>query len=181
MSPRFCLAKVFFLRSLGILWLLLSGCQYAFEGSNPPLPAQAATLSIAPIENQTFEADLETFVMQALTNRLRNNSAVRLRGGTERSDLMLRVQLQQLIRENFDEPEALGVDQRLTLTGSATLQDQRNAKQLWHVKGLQVVISSSGSDSSSSAGLSGLNLSRGVEELTNAFADKVYSQIFYTF
>ncbi|MEC7221806.1 MAG: hypothetical protein VXW29_15525, partial [SAR324 cluster bacterium] len=53
------------------LLLLVVGCQYAFEGGNPPLPAEAATLSIAPIENQTFESDLETFVMQALSSRLR--------------------------------------------------------------------------------------------------------------
>ena len=72
-----------------------------FEGGNPPF-RQAATLSIAPIENQTFESDLETFVMQALSSRLRGNSAVRLRGGSERSDLLLRVRLAQLTRLNLD-------------------------------------------------------------------------------
>ena len=73
------------------LLLLVVGCQYTFEGGNPPLPAKAATLSIAHIENQTFESDLETFVMQALSSRFRSNSSVRLRGGSERSALLLRV------------------------------------------------------------------------------------------
>ena len=107
------------------LLLLVVGCQYTFEGGNPPLPAEAATLSIAPIENQTFESDLETFVMQALSSRLRSNSAVRLRGGSERSDLLLRVRLAQLTRMNLDEPEALAVAQQLTLVGNAILEDNR--------------------------------------------------------
>ena len=159
---------------------LLIGCQYAFEGGNPPLPAEAATLSIAPIENQTFESDLETFVMQALNSRLRSNSAVRLRGGSERSDLLLRVRLAQLTRLNLDEPEALAVAQQLTLVGSAILEDQRTKKQLWEVSNLRVEVSTS-NDSSSSADLSGQRLSRGIQELTENFAEKIYSQIFYNF
>ena len=160
--------------------LLLIGCQYTFEGGNPPLPAEAATLSIAPIENQTFESDLETFVMQTLNSRLRSNSAVRLRGGSERSDLLLRVRLAQLTRLNLDEPEALAVAQQLTLVGSAILEDQRTNKQLWEVSNLRVEVSTS-NDSSSSADLSGQRLSRGIQELTENFAEKIYSQIFYTF
>ena len=159
---------------------LLIGCQYTFEGGNPHLPAEAATLSIAPIENQTFESDLETFVMQALNSRLRSNSAVRLRGGSERSDLLLRVRLAQLTRLNLDEPEALAVAQQLTLVGSAILEDQRTNKQLWEVSNLRVEVSTS-NDSSSSADLSGQRLSRGIQELTENFAEKIYSQIFYTF
>ena len=162
------------------LLLLLIGCQYTFEGGNPPLPAEAATLSIAPIENQTFESDLETFVMQALNSRLRSNSAVRLRGGSERSDLLLRVRLAQLTRLNLDEPEALAVAQQLTLVGSAILEDQRTNKQLWEVSNLRVEVSTS-NDSSSSADLSGQRLSRGIQELTENFAEKIYSQIFYNF
>jgi len=159
---------------------LLIGCQYTFEGGNPHLPAEAATLSIAPIENQTFESDLETFVMQALNSRLRSNSAVRLRGGSERSDLLLRVRLVQLTRLNLDEPEALAVAQQLTLVGSAILEDQRTKKQLWEVSNLRVEVSTS-NDSSSSADLSGQRLSRGIQELTENFAEKIYSQIFYNF
>ena len=160
--------------------LLLIGCQYTFEGGNPPLPAEAATLSIAPIENQTFESDLETFVMQSLSSRLRSNSAVRLRGGSERSDLLLRVRLVQMTRMNLDEPEALAVAQQLTLVGSAILEDQRTNKQLWEVSNLRVEVSTS-NDSSSSADLSGQRLSRGIQELTENFAEKIYSQIFYNF
>ena len=160
--------------------LLLIGCQYTFEGGNPPLPAEAATLSIAPIENQTFESDLETFVMQSLSSRLRSNSAVRLRGGSERSDLLLRVRLAQLTRLNLDEPEALAVAQQLTLVGSAILEDQRTNKQLWEVSNLRVEVSTS-NDSSSSADLSGQRLSRGIQGLTENFAEKIYSQIFYNF
>ena len=159
---------------------LLIGCQYTFEGGNPHLPAEAATLSIAPIENQTFESDLETFVMQALNSRLRSNSAVRLRGGSERSDLLLRVRLVQLTRLNLDEPEALAVAQQLTLVGSAILEDQRTKKQLWEVSNLRVEVSTS-NDSSSSADLSGQRLSRGIQELTEKFSEKIYSQIFYNF
>ena len=163
------------------LLLLLISCQYAFEGGNPPLPAEAVTLSIAPIENQTFESDLETFVMQALSSRLRSNSAVRLRGGSERSDLLLRVRLVQMTRMNLDEPEALAVAQQLTLTGTAILEDQRTNKQLWEVSNLRVEVSTSSNDSSSSADLSGQRLNRDIQELTENFAEKIYSQIFYTF
>ena len=160
---------------------LLIGCQYTFEGGNPPLPAEAATLSIAPIENQTFESDLETFVMQALSSRLRGNSAVRLRGGSERSDLLLRVRLVQMTRMNLDEPEALAVAQQLTLTGTAILEDQRTNKQLWEVSNFRVEVSTSSNDSSSNADLSGQRLSRGIQELTENFAEKIYSHTFYTF
>jgi hypothetical protein len=163
------------------LLLLLISCQYAFEGGNPPLPAEAVTLSIAPIENQTFESDLETFVMQALSSRLRSNSAVRLRGGSERSDLLLQVRLVQMTRLNLDEPEALAVAQQFTLTGSAILEDQRTNKQLWEVSNLRVEVSTSSNDSSSSADLSGQRLNRDIQELTENFAEKIYSQIFYTF
>jgi hypothetical protein len=163
------------------LLLLLISCQYAFEGGNPPLPAEAVTLSIAPIENQTFESDLETFVMQALSSRLRSNSAVRLRGGSKRSDLLLQVRLVQMTRLNLDEPEALAVAQQFTLTGSAILEDQRTNKQLWEVSNLRVEVSTSSNDSSSSADLSGQRLNRDIQELTKNFAEKIYSQIFYTF
>ena len=163
------------------LLLLLIGCQYTFEGGNPPLPAEAATLSIAPIENQTFESDLETFVMQSLSSRLRSNSAVRLRGGSKRSDLLLQVRLVQMTRLNLDEPEALAVAQQFTLTGSAILEDQRTNKQLWEVSNLRVEVSTSSNDSSSSADLSGQRLNRDIQELTENFAEKIYSQIFYTF
>jgi hypothetical protein len=160
---------------------MLINCQYTFEGGNPPLPAEAATMSIAPIENQTFEPDLETFIMQALNNRLRSNSAVRLRGGSDRSDLLLQVRLTQLTRLNLDEPEALAVAQQLTLEGSAILEDQRTNKQLWEVSNLRVEVSTSSNDSSSGADLSGQRLSRGIQKLAETFAEKVYSQIFYTF
>ena len=163
------------------LLLLVVGCQYTFEGGNPALPAEAVTLSIAPIKNQTFESDLETFVMQALSSRLRSNSAVRLRGGSERSDLLLRVRLAQLTRLNLDEPEALAVAQQLTLVGNAILEDQRTNKQLWEVSNLRVEVSTSSNDSSSSADLSGQRLSRGIQKLTENFAEKIYSQIFYNF
>jgi len=118
--------------------------------------------------------------MQALNSRLRSNSAVRLRGGSERSDLLLRVRLVQLTRLNLDEPEALAVAQQLTLVGSAILEDQRTKKQLWEVSNLRVEVSTS-NDSSSSADLSGQRLSRGIQELTENFAEKIYSQIFYNF
>ena len=165
---------------LCLLWLVVGG-QYTFGGGNPPLPAEATTLSIAPIENQTFESDLETFVMQALSSRLRSNSAVRLRGGSERSDLLLRVRLAQLTRMNLDEPEALAVAQQLTLVGNAILEDQRTNQQLWEVSNLRVEISTSSNDSSSSADLSGQRLGRGIQGLTENFAEKIYSQIFYNF
>ncbi len=60
--------------------------------------------------------------MQALSSRLRSNSAVRLRGGSERSDLLLRVRLAQLTRLNLDEPEALAVAQQLTLVEAQFLK-----------------------------------------------------------
>ena len=119
--------------------------------------------------------------MQALSSRLRGNSAVRLRGGSERSDLLLRVRLVQMTRMNLDEPEALAVAQQLTLTGTAILEDQRTNKQLWEVSNLRVEVSTSSNDSSSNADLSGQRLSRGIQELTENFAEKIYSQTFYTF
>jgi hypothetical protein len=69
----------------------------------------------------------------------------------------------------------------LTLEGSAILEDQRTNKQLWEVSNLRVEVSTSSNDSSSGADLSGQRLSRGIQKLAETFAEKVYSQIFYTF
>jgi hypothetical protein len=167
------------------IWMLiasvLAGCQYSFEGSNPPLPSDAKTLHIAPIENQTFEADLDTQILQAIRSRLRDNSAVTLLPTAERSELQLTVQLLTLSKQNLDEPEALGAEVKLTLVGSVLLEDLRTGEEIVEQQPIRVVVSSSSNDGQDTVGLSGLTLSRGMEELRDQFVAKIYRQIFYTF
>ena len=56
--------------------LLLSGCGYVIEGSNPVLPNEAQTLALLPIQNQTFKAGLETDLVEQLSRLFRSNSSV---------------------------------------------------------------------------------------------------------
>jgi hypothetical protein len=86
-----------------------------------------------------------------------------------------------LSKQNLDEPEALGAEVKLTLVGSVLLEDLRTGEEIVEQQPIRVVVSSSSNDGQDTVGLSGLTLSRGMEELRDQFVAKIYRQIFYTF
>ena len=75
--------------------LLLSGCGYVIEGSNPVLPNEAQTLALLPIQNQTFKAGLETDLVEQLSRLLRSNSSVKMLTSGQ-ADLRLKITLLKL-------------------------------------------------------------------------------------
>ena len=75
--------------------LLLSGCGYVIEGSNPVLPNEAQTLALLPIQNQTFKAGLESDLVEHLSRLLRSNSSVKMLTSRQ-ADLGLRITLLKL-------------------------------------------------------------------------------------
>ena len=43
-----------------VLIMFVAGCGYSIMGGNPPLPMEAKSIGIQPVENHTFVAGLDT-------------------------------------------------------------------------------------------------------------------------
>lgn len=170
------------LRILVIVMLIgLAACGYQLEGTNPQLPSDATTLAIVPIQNQTFQAGLETRLMLRLRQLFRNNSSVEL-GTPQDADLVLDIQLQTLdAKQTSVSADGSTVVLQLELKGIVVLNDRKQNIVLWNEKGLNargILLYEQGE---TSTGLTGSTIGRGLDEVTNAFAKLVYERIFFRF
>ena len=59
-----------------VLILFVAGCGYSIMGGNPPLPMEAKSIGIQPVENHTFVAGLDTKTNAEIKNLLETNASV---------------------------------------------------------------------------------------------------------
>ncbi|MGK5094603.1 LPS assembly lipoprotein LptE [Deltaproteobacteria bacterium TL4] len=159
---------------------LLGGCGYSLEGSNPALPLKSQTLAILPIQNQTFQAGLDTSLIVQLRSQLRNNRSIRLVSPAE-ADLILHIKLTALdTGTEVVTTEGQQSEFKLSLTGKVSLEHQKTGKILWEIR---VVAQDTifYEEKEQATGITSFTLNRGIEELTKVFSQKVYEQIFYNF
>ncbi|MBF0286842.1 MAG: hypothetical protein HQM14_03415 [SAR324 cluster bacterium] len=173
---RFLLISVYF------IWISsLTGCGYQLEGTNPKLPAGAHSLAILPIQNRTFQTGLETRLMRNLRQLLRNNSSVNL-SNVQNAELVLDIQLRALnTKQTSVSADGFTVELQLVLEGNVILQNKNQKKLLWREGALDakgVLLYEKGE---ASTGLTGSTIGRGLDEVTSAFAKRVYERIFFRF
>ena len=164
---------------LGSIPLFL-GCGYHLEGSNPVLPEQAQTIAINPIQNQTFQAGLDTSLMVHLRQKLRNNSSVRLVTPSE-ADLLLEIKLTTLTKDQTSvAKEGQQSELTLSLTGSVSLENRKTRQTLWQTQTTaQSTIFYERQEQAT--GLTTFSINKGMEDVTLHFAEKVYEKIFVNF
>ena len=159
--------------------LLLSGCGYVIEGSNPVLPNEAQTLALLPIQNQTFKAGLETDLVEQLSRLLRSNSSVKMLTSGQ-ADLRLKITLLKLKTSSSGlSKDQISTGVKAILQGEVILEDTRTGSKVWEEKMLQVKLSESGSNDSDT--VSSISLSGSIRELIKQFAKKLYNRLFTTF
>ena len=169
-------------RSLVVVMLVgLAACGYKLEGSNPQLPSDSTTLAIVPIQNRTFQAGLETRLMRHLVQLFRNNASINLVVPQD-ADLVLDIKLQTLdAKQTSVSADGSTVELQLELSGSVVLKDRKQDTTLWSETGFNargILLYDKGE---TSMGLSGSSIGRGLDEVTNAFAERVYERIFIKF
>jgi len=181
-SSEFPLKKIvlFLHYFLGIAFgLLLSGCGYVIEGSNPVLPNEARTLALLPIQNQTFKAGLETDLVEQLSRLLRSNSSVKMLNSGQ-ADLRLKITLLKLKTSSSGlSKDQISTGVKAILQGEVILEDMRTGSKVWEEKMLQVKLSESGGNDSDT--VSSISLSGSIRELIKQFAKKLYNRLFTTF
>ncbi len=165
---------------LGIAFgLLLSGCGYVIEGSNPVLPNEARTLALLPIQNQTYKAGLETDLAEHLNRLLRSNSSVKIMP-LGQADLSMRITLLNLKTTS----SGLSKDQisrglKVIILCQVILEDMRSGNKVWEEKMLQFKLTESGRNETDT--VSSFSLSGGIRELIKQIATKIYDRLFTKF
>ncbi len=161
--------------------VMITSCGYQLEGTNPKLPTGAESLAILPIQNRTFQTGLETRLMRNLRQLLRNNSSVRL-SNIQNADLVLDIQLKALnTKQTSVSADGFTVELQLVLEGNVMLKNSNQNKLLWREAALNakgVLLYEKGE---TSTGLTGSTIGRGLDEVTSAFAKRVYERIFFRF
>ena len=159
--------------------LLLSGCSYVIEGSNPVLPNEAQTLALLPIQNQTFKAGLETDLAEQLSRLLRSNSSVKMLTSGQ-ADLRLKITLLKLKTSSSGlNKDQISTGVKAILQGEVILEDMRTGSKVWEEKMFHVKLSESGGNDSDT--VSSISLSGSIRELIKQFAKKLYDRLFTTF
>ena len=162
-----------------VLALMLSGCGYVIEGSNPVLPNEAQTIALLPIHNQTFKAGLETDLVEQLSRLLRSNSSVKMLTSGQ-ADLRLKITLLKLKTSSSGlSKDQISTGVKAILQGEVILEDMRTGSKVWEEKMLQVKLSESGGNDSDT--VSSVSLSGSIRELIKQFAKKLYNRLFTTF
>jgi hypothetical protein len=165
---------------LGItLWLFLAGCGYVIEGSNPVLPNEARTLALLPIQNQTFNAGLETDLSEQLNLLLRANSSVII-APSGIADLQLNITLLNLKTSSSGlSNEQISSGVKASIQGQAILEDKRTGLKVWEESALEVKLTESVGNETNL--VSSFSLSGSIRELIKLFALIIYERLFTTF
>lgn len=168
---------VMFIAAVGLI-----GCGYQLVGNNPPLPESAQTIAIAPIQNQTFQGELDTRLMKHLKRLIRNNASVYL-VTPEDADLLLKITLTELKTEHTSlSSDGLTIELNVTLHGTIVLEDQRNeGKKVWEEKEFGARSSVSYEKGEESTGMTVFTINRGMDQITEVFSKKIYERIFFNF
>ena len=159
--------------------ILISSCGYVIEGSNPVLPNDAKSLSVLPIQNRTFKAELETDLSEQLKGLLQSNSSVKLLPAGQ-ADLKLSITLFNLeLPSSGLSKDQISTGTQAVLKGKAVLEDSRTGSSVWEENMIQVKIAES--EGNQIENTSSLTLSGNIRELINRFAQNLYDRIFTNF
>ena len=166
---------------LGIAFgLLLSGCGYVIEGSNPVLPNEARTLALLPIQNQTFKAGLETDLAEQLNRLLRSNSSVKIIPSGQ-ADLRMSITLLNLKTTSSGlSKDQISTGVKMIIQCQVILEDMRSGgSKVWEEEMLQFKLTESGRNETDT--VSSFSLSGSIRELIKQIAKKIYDRLFTTF
>jgi hypothetical protein len=171
-------APFYFFAVISLL-LLTSSCGYVIEGSNPMLPNNAKTLAVPPIQNQTFQAGLETDLAEQFKSLLHSNSSVKILP-TGQADLKLSITLTKLQTASSGlSKDQISTGLKASLKGQAILEDRRTGNKVWEEKSIEVKLTESGENQI--INVSSLTLPGNLRELIERFAKKLYDRIFTNF
>ena len=166
---------------LGITFgLLLSGCGYVIEGSNPVLPNEARSLALLPIQNKTFKAGLETDLAQQLNRLLRSNSSVKIMPSGQ-ADLSMSITLLNLKTTSSGlSKDQISTGVKVIIQCQVILEDMRSGgSKVWEEEVLQFKLTESGRNETDT--VSSFSLSGSIRELIKQIAKKIYDRLFTTF
>ena len=165
---------------LGIaLGLLLSGCGYVIEGSNPVLPNEARTFALLPIQNQTFKAGLETDLAEQLNRLLRSNSSVKIMPSAK-ADLRMSITLLNLKTTSSGlSKDQISTGVKVIIQCQVILEDMRSGSKVWEEEMLQFKLTESERNEADT--VSSFSLSGNIRELIKQIAKKIYDRLFTTF
>ncbi|MEE1574844.1 MAG: hypothetical protein V1269_01475 [Deltaproteobacteria bacterium] len=157
----------------------MTGCGYSIIGGNPPLPRQAQSIGIYPVENHTFVAGLDTKTNAEIKKLLEANASVEILPANL-ADLQLSISMNEI------KSKSSGLDSLQNaggvifyLSGSAEIKERGNGAMIWKEQNLSVEMIESSSNNlvSNSLELSQENL----DELSRLFAEKIYHRLFLDF
>ena len=162
-----------------VLILFVAGCGYSIMGGNPPLPMEAKSIGIQPVENHTFVAGLDTKTNAAIKNLLETNASVEI-VPTAKADLQLSISLNEFRSKTsgLDSVQSAG-GVVFYLSGSVELNQRVDREMIWREKNLSVDVTDGNSN-----GLvaNSLELSQEhLDELSQLFAEKIYHRLFLEF
>ena len=162
-----------------VFFVFINGCGYLIEGSNPPLPNEAKTIAILPVQNQTFIAGLETDLSEQLNYLLRSNSSLKI-SPPKIADLQLSI----ILLDHKTSPSELSKEQisngiTASITGEAILFDTRINNKIWKDSMLEVHLTESLENEMET--ISGISLSGRTRQVIKLFAEKIYNLLFNNF
>tara|TARA_B100001250_G_C19691652_1_gene740586 strand:- start:386 stop:952 length:567 start_codon:yes stop_codon:yes gene_type:complete len=162
-----------------IFFLLIGGCGYTIEGSNPILPNEAKTISILPIQNQTFIAGLETDLSEQLNGLLRSNSSLKI-SPANIADLQISITLLNIKTNTYGlSKEQISSGVKATITGKTSLIDRRINKNIWNNSIIKVNLTESLENEMENT--SGISISGKTRQVIKLFAAKIYDRLFNNF
>ena len=179
-APIFSMSLVKYSIILIPVWIMsMTGCGYSIIGGNPPLPRQAQSIGIYPVENHTFVAGLDTKTNAEIKKLLEANASVEILPANL-ADLQLTISMNEI------KSKSSGLDSLQNaggvifyLSGSAEIKERGNGAMIWKEQNLSVEMIESSSNNlvSNSLELSQENL----DELSRLFAEKIYHRLFLDF
>ena len=117
-----------------VLILFVAGCGYSIMGGNPPLPMEAKSIGIQPVENHTFVAGLDTKTNAAIKNLLETNASVEIVPAAK-ADLQLTISLNEIRSKTsgLDSLQSVG-GVVFYLSGSVELNQRVDGEMIWREK-----------------------------------------------
>lgn len=172
-----CINTVFiFLISFGVI-----ACNYHWVGSNPKLPGNARSIAVLPVENNTYQSELDTRLIRNLRKLFQENDEVIIRPSSD-ADLLLKVALNTLkTKQTSLSSDGLTVELQLELIGSVSVEDRRKKRILWSEKSLSAKTSLSYDKGEEVRGLTFATLGRGIKKITTEFSNRIYERLFFDF
>ena len=162
-----------------VLILFVAGCGYSIMGGNPPLPMEAKSIGIQPVENYTFIAGLDTKTNAEIKNLLETNTSVEIVPAAK-ADLQLSISLDEIRSKTsgLDSLQSAG-GVVFYLSGSVELNQRVDEEMIWREKDLSVEIAEGNSNGLAA---NSLELSQEhLDELSQLFAEKIYHRLFLEF